>query len=131
MGLVVEHNEPSGRTVAVFVYGTLKPGAVYYPRVALWVVYTTEAAVPGELFDTGFGYPVAKFGENDLVMGTVLHIAEAVIDQALAVMDQIEDEGKEYRRVRVVTTDGTEAISYEWMGDTSRFRPLAGPWYAP
>jgi gamma-glutamylcyclotransferase (GGCT)/AIG2-like uncharacterized protein YtfP len=122
--------EARGRTVAVFVYGTLKPGGFYYPRIANWVVYTTDAMVRGELFDTGLGYPAAVFGEADVVHGTMLHFAESTIDRVLQIMDEIESEGEEYRRVRVLAVDGTEAISYEWIGDTSRMRPLSGPWEA-
>lgn len=124
-------NGGSARTVAIFAYGTLKPGGMYYSRVAQWVVFTTEAMVAGELFDTGFGYPAAVFGESDVVHGTLLHVPESVVDRVTETMDEIENEGEEYRRVRVVTLDGTEAISYEWIGDTSRFRPLSGPWNAP
>jgi gamma-glutamylcyclotransferase (GGCT)/AIG2-like uncharacterized protein YtfP len=123
-------SEQAGRTVAVFVYGTLKPGGFYYPRISQWVVYTADAMVRGELFDTGLGYPAAVFGEADVVHGTLLYFAEATIHRALEIMDEIESEGVEYRRVRVLTVDGVEAIGYEWMGNTTGLRPLTGPWEA-
>jgi gamma-glutamylcyclotransferase (GGCT)/AIG2-like uncharacterized protein YtfP len=128
---VAEQTEQAGgRAVAVFVYGTLKPGGLYYPRIAQWVVYTADAMVRGEMFDTGLGYPAARFGEADVVHGVLLYVPASAIDAVLAVMDEIESEGEEYRRVRVITLDGTEAIGYEWIGDTSRMRPLTGPWGA-
>jgi gamma-glutamylcyclotransferase (GGCT)/AIG2-like uncharacterized protein YtfP len=121
-------HEKDARAVPVFVYGTLKPGQLYWPRISAWVVYTEEASVRGELFDTVLGYPAAVFGDNDVVEGVLLHVPAAVLDKVLAVMDEIEVEGKEYRRVRVLTLAGVEAIAYEWMGPTEGMRPLSGPW---
>jgi len=126
---VAEEGWDSGaRTIPIFVYGTLKPGGVYHGRVSAWVVYALDASVRGEMYDTGLGYPAAVFGGNDVVPGVLLHVPADALDRVLEVMDEIEEEGKEFRRVRVHTLDGIEAIAYEWMGPTERLRPLLGPW---
>jgi gamma-glutamylcyclotransferase (GGCT)/AIG2-like uncharacterized protein YtfP len=84
--------------------------------------------VRGELFDTGMGYPAAVFNDAGLIQGVLLYVPAPSIDQVIAVMDEVEAEGREYRRVRVHTMEGVEAIAYEWMGPTDLLRPLLGPW---
>jgi gamma-glutamylcyclotransferase (GGCT)/AIG2-like uncharacterized protein YtfP len=73
------------------------------------------------LYDAGV--PAARFDEDGEIEGFVLWLDEDRATEALRELDELEDEGTEYRRIRIeVTTDGgtTEAFAYEYI------RPLDG-----
>lgn len=111
---------------AVFVYGTLMPDHWRFPAIEHFVASRRPATVPGRLYDTGEGYPAARFDEHGEVRGWLLEIRPGLAGAALATLDQIE--GDLYRPVEVVTTDGDEAISYEWDEDVDDLYPLDGEW---
>ncbi|NEO26745.1 MAG: gamma-glutamylcyclotransferase [Kamptonema sp. SIO4C4] len=73
--------------LSVFVYGTLKPGEVNYPRYCAGKVLEQQAAFTwGELYDLILGYPGMTAGEEK-VQGTLLKFAD---DSPLSQLDQLE-----------------------------------------
>ncbi|MEB3180692.1 MAG: gamma-glutamylcyclotransferase [Nostocaceae cyanobacterium] len=72
----------------VFVYGTLKPGEVNYPRYCAGkVVEAQRAYTYGKLFSLPLGYPAMTTGNNH-VHGYLLAFADSNI---LFSLDQLED----------------------------------------
>lgn len=105
-------------TSEIFVYGTLLPEQ---PQWSLLRRYVTdegwEAAVPGLLFDTGFGYPVAElcgqFDDFTLVRGRCMHLLEASASIALEALDRYEEVHLGlYRRLEVTSINGQRCWSY-------------------
>ncbi len=111
---------------AYFVYGTLKPDGLYWGRVSSLVSYWEPSKVKGSLYDTGLGYPAALFEGDDEIEGMLLYVAIPNAAQVTAIMDEIEEEGLEYRRREVVTLEGVRAWAYEWALDTEQLRPIDG-----
>lgn len=115
---------------ALFVYGTLMPGHLRWPALRPYAVATERATVPGRLWDTGRGYPAARFGDagdGGEIPGVLVAVEPERIAEAVAVLDRIEVEGVLYRRVSVVTSAGP-AITYEWLGSTEGMRGLPSGW---
>jgi gamma-glutamylcyclotransferase (GGCT)/AIG2-like uncharacterized protein YtfP len=108
----------SGPENRVFVYGTLLPGAPWWHVVEPWVVTAAAAHASGALWDTGQGYPAATFDDDRTIHGAVLELLHWRVDEALAELDDFEDE---YRRVVVETSIGS-AWSYEWSGRRDSLR---------
>jgi gamma-glutamylcyclotransferase (GGCT)/AIG2-like uncharacterized protein YtfP len=111
---------------AVFVYGTLMPGHLRHAAIERFVADRRLARVRGRLYDTGRGFPAAVFGGDGWVEGWLLTLRPGTEGRALAAMDRIE--GSLYLPVTVETADGETAIAYEWRGEVSGLRPLAGRW---
>jgi len=108
----------SARPTALFVYGTLLPDQERWPLIADHVVAVRDATVAGTLFDTGHGYPCARFDGDGSIPGALLELRDDELDAVLAMVDEIEgvDIGL-YERV-IVTTDANEpAWSYAWAQD--------------
>jgi gamma-glutamylcyclotransferase (GGCT)/AIG2-like uncharacterized protein YtfP len=106
----------------MFVYGLLKPGLRLYHVAEPFVVDATPATVRGRLYDAGV--PAARFDEDGVIEGFLFTLDEARLDEALAVLDELEDEGDEYRRIvlTAVTGDGeVEAYAYEYLKEPGRF----------
>ena len=61
------------------------------------------------------------------VPGVVVRLDAARASEAVAVIDAIEEEGRLYRRVEVVTSAGC-AFAYEWLGRTEGLEPLRDGW---
>jgi gamma-glutamylcyclotransferase (GGCT)/AIG2-like uncharacterized protein YtfP len=145
---------PAAGPAAVFVYGTLMPGGRYWPALAPFAAGWEATTVAGVLYDTGRGYPAARFpGLGDsgpelsgrglggalggdarsdpsgppVVHGVRVRLDPAVIGAALDVMDRSEDEGVLYRRLVVVTAAGP-AWSYAWCGPQTGLTRLEGRW---
>jgi gamma-glutamylcyclotransferase (GGCT)/AIG2-like uncharacterized protein YtfP len=105
--------------ILVFVYGTLKPNEVNYPKYCAGKVIEEKRAFSwGQLFDLPFGYPAMTEGNNK-VEGYLLTFAEAEILQSL---DELEDyqperspENNEYNRrlIPVYSTTG-EHLGEAW-----------------
>ncbi|MGH2758799.1 MAG: gamma-glutamylcyclotransferase family protein [Actinomycetota bacterium] len=105
----------------IFVYGLLKPGLSLHHVVAPFVERSTDGRTRGRLYDAGV--PAARFDEDGDIAGVVVWIDDGRLAEALRVLDELEDEGEEYRRVVVdiETADGpVRAFAYEYL------RPLAG-----
>lgn len=79
--------------------------------------------MPGELFDTGRGYPALRLGGEPGVAGWVVELTEPA-EEALSAMDGYE--GDEYRRVRVTLADGTECWVYVWIAGFDGMRKVGG-----
>jgi gamma-glutamylcyclotransferase (GGCT)/AIG2-like uncharacterized protein YtfP len=105
----------------VFVYGLLKPGQRLHHVAAPFVMRTEEGRVRGRLYDAGV--PAARFDEEGDIEGFVFWLDDARLDEALRVLDDLEDEGTEYRRTTVAVRTGDRTVSayaYEYL------LPLAG-----
>jgi gamma-glutamylcyclotransferase (GGCT)/AIG2-like uncharacterized protein YtfP len=115
----------------VFVYGTLLPGEPLWPALAPHATSWAPATARGSLWDTGVGYPAARFddggADGDLVPGVVVTVDPDRYPEVVALLDDIEDVGVLYRRVQVVTSAGP-AVAYEWLGPVDGLVPLADGW---
>lgn len=90
----------------VFVYGTLMPGHLRWGLVAPYAVSHQPAEVDGVLYDTGRGWPAARFrrplgarpiaaGQADLdahtrIPGWLVELAPSATDDLLAQLDEVE-----------------------------------------
>ncbi len=111
----------------VFVYGTLRPGDVAWPRISRYVAGEPVAtALSGTLYDTGQGYPALLPGTEGSVPGWTLTLRSPT--EALAALDAYE--GGDYRRARVVDADGRLCWTYLWTAPTHGFVRLADGWRA-
>lgn len=70
--------------------------------------------VQGEVYDTGLGYPAARFDQTGVIHGRTFRLLASSLVDALRVLDEVEGvvDG-EYRRIVVTTTAGYQAWSYE------------------
>jgi gamma-glutamylcyclotransferase (GGCT)/AIG2-like uncharacterized protein YtfP len=116
----------------LFVYGTLLPGEERWPILERFVVGAGEAdSVAGVLFDTGEGYPAASFEpaptvEAQRIVGQVFELDPSMLDEALEVLDEVEDAVLGlYRRVRVETAAGRCVWAYQY-GQGLTLTPIAG-----
>lgn len=84
----------------LFVYGSLKPGGHFYPRLEPYVVDSQTAFIQGELYDTGNGWPAVKLDDNDLwqVEGVMYSINDEDWDIVLSHLDLIEGYPKLFDR---------------------------------
>jgi gamma-glutamylcyclotransferase (GGCT)/AIG2-like uncharacterized protein YtfP len=98
----------------LFVYGTLQPGRLRWPFLAAFAGEHRAADVPGVLYDSGHGWPVATFAPGAAaVPGTLVDLDPARVDEALAVLDDVEATATDLLvRIVVTTTDGTAAWAY-------------------
>ena len=112
-------------TTTVFVYGTLMPGEERWPLLEPYAVGAHRAMVPGQLYDTGRGYPCALFDRAGSIPGSVIELDPSLADEALTMLDQVEGVHLGlYARV-LVTTDADEpAWSYAWGADLDGLVPI-------
>ncbi|MDH3754970.1 MAG: gamma-glutamylcyclotransferase, partial [Acidimicrobiia bacterium] len=93
----------------LFVYGTLMPGDVRWPLVADQVLAARRSRVRGRLFDTGEGYPGARFDLDGEIEGWILELRPDSLATTLASLDHIEGAvWGLYRRVTVMSSGGDE-----------------------
>jgi gamma-glutamylcyclotransferase (GGCT)/AIG2-like uncharacterized protein YtfP len=114
---------------AVFVYGLLKPGFALYQIIEPYVVRSAPGKVRGRLYDAGV--PAARFDEDGEIEGFVLWLDPESMDQALRVLDELEDEGDVYRRVVIdVATDQgvVRAFAYEYIRTLDGRRDVGRAW---
>lgn len=74
-------------TTDVFVYGTLKPGAVNHAVCDRFVVATQPAIAHGRLYHLPFGYPAMTLDQTGIVHGFILSFADPAI---LEILDEFE-----------------------------------------
>ncbi len=120
----------------LFAYGTLLPGEPRWGFLAPFVLDEGRvAAVAGWLYDTGRGYPAARFawdqadGTAPLIHGRAFVLDPARRGEALRVLDEVEGAvAGLYRRVVVQLVDGDRAAAYEY-GAGLELRPIvSGRW---
>jgi gamma-glutamylcyclotransferase (GGCT)/AIG2-like uncharacterized protein YtfP len=121
---------PVAAQSALFVYGTLMPGQSRWPLLQPYAVTSEPAYAQGRLWDTGSGFPAARFDRTGGgIPGVRVTIAPDRFAGVLAVLDRVEGEGRLFRRVEVMTSAGP-AAGYEWMGPTDAMTPLLEGWPA-
>jgi gamma-glutamylcyclotransferase (GGCT)/AIG2-like uncharacterized protein YtfP len=116
----------------LFVYGTLRPGEVRWPFLEPFVEGEgDDDTVSGALYDSGRGYPAARFGQPGLIHGRRYRLRVELIDEALGVLDEVEASVELlYRRVAVRTAAGIEAWSYEYCDAAELPQIQHGNWLA-
>jgi gamma-glutamylcyclotransferase (GGCT)/AIG2-like uncharacterized protein YtfP len=122
MPLRREHRVMNPGPVArhLFVYGTLRPGEERWPFLEPFVVDDGHVdSVGGTLFDTGLGYPAARFDHGGTPSsGRTYGLVEATLDQALAELDRVEGAVRGlYERVLLITAAGLRAWAYQFGSD--------------
>jgi gamma-glutamylcyclotransferase (GGCT)/AIG2-like uncharacterized protein YtfP len=117
----------------LFVYGTLQPGDVRWHLLEPYVMDAGRPdAVAGELFDTGLGYPAARFGApGGVIHGRCYTLRSGLLDDALTVLDTEEHSVPgDYRRVVVTTRAGEVAWAYEYGSGLDLLPIPSGNWLA-
>jgi gamma-glutamylcyclotransferase (GGCT)/AIG2-like uncharacterized protein YtfP len=117
-------------TNRLFVYGTLRPGEVRWQFLEPFVDGEGhDDSVTGVLYDTGHGYPAARFDRPGLIHGRCYGLRDATVDHALTLLDEVEAAVEHlFRRVRVTTASGVRAWAYEYC-DTHELPPVtSGDW---
>jgi gamma-glutamylcyclotransferase (GGCT)/AIG2-like uncharacterized protein YtfP len=117
----------------LFVYGTLQPGRLRWPLLEPFAVGSTPACVPGVLYDSGHGWPVAVFDGDPTgdVPGVLVDLDPDRLERALDLLDRIEGVVTGVlRRVLVTTTEQAVAWAYHWPASTDGMRRI-DRWDAP
>ena len=114
----------------LFVYGTLLPGEQRWRFLAPVVVgQGVPDTAPGDLYDTGLGYPAARFGTAGTIIGRTFTLLGTSHDRALTELDVIEGAvAGLYRRTRIMTGNGVRAWAYEYGTGLSLTRIASGSW---
>lgn len=111
---------PASTATHLFVYGTLRPGELRWPFLAPFVVDEGHAdSVLGTLFDTGLGYPAARFEpDGTTISGRTYGLRHTSLERALAELDRVEGAVRGlYQRVLVITAAGVRAWAYQFGSD--------------
>jgi gamma-glutamylcyclotransferase (GGCT)/AIG2-like uncharacterized protein YtfP len=114
----------------LFVYGTLRPGQQRWPFLEPFVTDEGhDETASGALYDTGNGYPAARFDQPGTIHGRIYPLATDRLDECLDLLDEVEGAVIDlFRRVAITTSDGVEAWAYEYC-DERKFRPIvSGNW---
>jgi gamma-glutamylcyclotransferase (GGCT)/AIG2-like uncharacterized protein YtfP len=116
----------------LFAYGTLQPDRLRWPVVAPFALGHRPADVPGRLYDSGFGWPVAVFDDGPtLVPGTLIDLDPGRLVDALEILDAVEATATDLMaRIEVTTRDGARAWSYTCVGSTAGMTSIAR-WTSP
>ncbi len=110
---------------ALFVYGSSMPGMARYDSISRYVTASVRDSTDGLLYDSGLGYPLAKFGPGSEVRGFVLWLDPATADTAMAEMTRVE--AGLFHPVTVRTRTGITAQAFEWIGSTDNL-PRTDVW---
>lgn len=123
---------PSSTHAYMFVYGTTMPGHLRYGLVEDFVAETTRATVPGRLYDSGNGYPAAKFGGGSgqgTIEGYLLRLRPERVAEARRTFTELE--AGLFEPVTVTTDGGVTATAYEWIRPVDGLQRLDGMWNGP
>lgn len=115
----------------LFVYGTLRQGDVRWKFLEPFVADTgTPDTAEGALYDTGQQYPAARFDETGTIVGHLYRLRPDRIEEALALMDEVESavEGL-FHRVVIVTSSGIESWAYQYGNGLVLHRITSGDWF--
>lgn len=126
---VVGEPHPDQWPAALFAYGLLQPGQESWRLVAPHATGAPRpATVPGQVLDTGLGYPAWLPAGDGSTPGVVVPLR----DPEVLLPDLDAYEGPEYRRIRVlVPADGAVCWAYAWAAATHALRPLPAGWVGP
>ena len=114
----------------LFVYGTLRPGQERWPFLAPFVIDEGhDDSATGTLYDTGHGYPAARFDGCGKIHGRIYSLRIDRLAEALDLLDHVEGAVEElFDRVAITTSAGSEAWAYRHSGE-ARFSEIAsGDW---
>jgi gamma-glutamylcyclotransferase (GGCT)/AIG2-like uncharacterized protein YtfP len=116
----------------LFVYGTLRPGQQRWPFLEPLVTDEGhDESVVGTLYDTGHGYPAAKFDRLGTIFGRVYPLNLDRLDEGLKLLDEVEGAVIDlFRRVAITTSTGLEAWAYEYCGEPQFPEIARGDWIA-
>jgi len=106
----------------VFVYGSSMPGESRYDEIKEYVESSARAVVDGLLYDTGLGYPAAKFEPGGQIPGFLLTLDPATADAFMR--EQTALESGLFAPVTVQTHSGVAATAWEWIGATDGLPPI-------
>jgi gamma-glutamylcyclotransferase (GGCT)/AIG2-like uncharacterized protein YtfP len=121
---------PTTQHTYVFVYGTTMPGHLRHPLIEDFVAETLRATVIGRLYDSGKGYPAAKFGGGQgTVEGYLLRLRPERVAEARRAFTEFE--AGLFESVTVTTDAGVSATAYEWIGSVDGLTRLDGMWTGP
>jgi gamma-glutamylcyclotransferase (GGCT)/AIG2-like uncharacterized protein YtfP len=114
----------------LFVYGTLRPGQQRWPFLEPFVTDVgRDESVAGTLYDTGHGYPAAKFDRPGTIFGRMYALNVDGLDEALALLDEVEGAVVDlFHRVAITTTTGIDAWAYEYCGEAAFAVIPSGSW---
>ena len=115
---------------SLFVYGTLRPGQQRWPFLAPFVTDEGhDESVDGVLYDTGNGYPAARFDRVGTIHGRIYPLDLDRLDEALRLLDEVEGAVVDlFRRVAITTSSGLEAWAYEYFGELTFPAISSGNW---
>ena len=114
----------------LFVYGTLRPGQQRWPFLEPFVMDEGhDETASGALFDTGNGYPAARFDRPGTIHGRVYSLRVDRLDECLELLDEVEGAVIDvFHRVAIATATGVDAWAYEYC-DERQFPVIAsGNW---
>jgi gamma-glutamylcyclotransferase (GGCT)/AIG2-like uncharacterized protein YtfP len=116
----------------LFVYGTLRPGQQRWTFLEPLVTDEgRDESVAGTLYDTGHGYPAAKFDRPGTIFGRVYPLNLDRLDEGLKLLDEVEGAVIDlFRRVAITTSTGLEAWAYEYCGEPQFPEITRGDWMA-
>lgn len=113
-----------------FVYGTTMPGHLRYPNIEEFIAAATPDRVTGRLYDSGAGYPAAKFGGGvKMIEGYRLEIRPGREAEARRVFTAMES--GLFDPVTIRTEAGYEVTAYEWLDAVDGLEELDGRWDRP
>lgn len=116
----------------LFVYGTLRPGQQRWQFLEPFVTDEGhDESVVGALYNTGHGYPAARFDRSGTVLGRIYPLHPDRLDAALELLDEVEGAVIDlFCRVAISTSSGIEAWAYEYCGEPRFPRIVDGDWIA-
>lgn len=116
----------------LFVYGTLRPGQVRWQFLAPFVIDEGhDDTVTGTLYDTGLGYPAARFGGRGKIHGRIYSLRIDRLSEALELLDRVEGAVEHlFNRVAITTSSGRNAWAYQHAGEAQFPEITSGDWLA-
>jgi gamma-glutamylcyclotransferase (GGCT)/AIG2-like uncharacterized protein YtfP len=114
----------------LFVYGTLRPGQERWPFLEPLVMDEGhDDSATGTLYDTGHGYPAARFDGREVIHGRIYALRIDRIAEALELLDEVEGAVQDlFNRVAITTSSGRDAWAYQYCGETQFARIPSGDW---
>lgn len=112
-------SDPTTERPALFVYGSSMPGESRHSEIEPFVIDVDKDSVDGALYDSGLGYPMAKFGSGEPIPGYVLWLDPETAEDVFR--EQTRLESGLFHPVTVRTEGGVTATAYEWIGETDGY----------